>query len=154
MHAWPFLCWTWWPQYVCLCARKMSRVELYSPWQLLVFTDRITRPRCPDGTVPLRNNWLLFPLTRSRDSSVGVVTRLRAARLLNRRLIPGSGRNLFSSNCHQRIRGPYGLLWNRYRYLSYQDKAARAWNWLLIPQRPRLCGAVHLLPDVPSWLHV
>jgi len=63
-HAWPFLRWTWWPQYVCLCARKMSRVELYSPWQLLVFTDRITRPRCPYGTVPLNNNWLLFPFNK------------------------------------------------------------------------------------------
>lgn len=145
-HAWPFLCWTRWPQYVCLCARKMSRVELYSSWQLLVFTARITRPRCPDGTVPLNNNWLLFPLTRSRDSSVGVVTRLRAGRLMNRRLIPGSGRKLFFSNCHQRIRGPYGLPWNGHRCLSSQDKATRAWNWLILSQRSRLVGSVHPLP--------
>jgi hypothetical protein len=72
-------------------------------------------------------------LTTSRDSSVGMATRIRAVRSGFYGSIPGRGWEFFSSSSRpERLRGPPSLLSNGYQGLLPWGESGRGVNWPLI----------------------
>ena len=97
----------------------------------------------------------------SRDSSVGVVTRLGAQKSTNRGLITSQ---LFSFPKHQdSLWGPIGLLSSTYRGYPPVGKAGEAGQGdhththththLHLPPTLSIRGAQTALPNTPSWHH-
>jgi hypothetical protein len=96
---------------------------------------------------------LIFPpsVQCSRDSAVGLVTKLRAGHLTNRGSIP-SRRDILFSEVSRPIWGPPRLLFYTGREGGGgSGRGVKLTTHLHPVLRLRMCGAIPLSPHMPSW---